>query len=75
MLSKKVWVIAIAMINTATARGEKKANKMGDTVRINIEAMLICTPGTRPVKMPKNIPENNAINSSPKIILTPPCFR
>jgi len=63
------------MINTATARGEKKANKMGDTVRINIEAMLICTPGTRPVKMPKNIPENNAINSSPKIILTPPCFR
>ena len=67
IVSKKVWVIAIEIINIDTISGDVIFKIVDDIPKTNNAIKFIWTPGINPVMIPKNIPKNMEINIS-KII-------
>ena len=62
MKSRKVWVIAIAIIKIISVKGSSLSNKGEDINRA--ETKLICIPGVRPVRVPAKTPKRRAKNNS-----------
>ena len=58
MKSRKVWVIAIAIMNISRVVGSRVRASGIDIIVIEIRFMWI--PGIRPVKVPAIIPERRA---------------
>src|SRR3989338_3055465 len=64
MASRKVWVIAREMINTARTMGEVYARRTEEKETSKTETRLTWMPGMRPVKTPVRMPSMRAAKSA-----------